>query len=304
MGLNSQVVVGANSHNESDDFAETLCQEIQQDGFDCAAVDILIEMANTGELSTVGDVLASLVEQEQPDWAAELCRRIMTPSGSDKNFDYSTVAGVIGHLVELGMVEERYMEAAFEICKHLLIPKDLYGGPVYDCFDVSFIIGSMVELKRPEWAGQLCYYMYAGYGDTEDNKYQTLLLFVLGTLIDFCRPLWAYEICVQLLNPGEEYGGVDYSTLGWVLAQSVWFGRSDWAAAICDELLTRNIEWFKLKLLLDAVEVWGDSTYSQNILNFMKKRVVHPEPNAKDPVSSLPQVESIRVACQDPVDCK
>lgn len=255
---------------ETDDFVVVLCNEIREDGFRCASVDMLMEMADSGELSTVGDVLGGLVDEGRPDWAAELCRRIMTPSRKEEgDYDYATVAGVIGHLVDTD-----YIETAFEICKKLLIPKDVNGGAVFDCFDVSFIIGSMVDIGHPEWAGQLCYYMYSGAGNNEDNNYETLLPFVLGTLIDFQRLTWAYEIAQQLLNPGEEFGGVDYQTLGWALAQTVWFGRADWAALICDELLSNKLEWFDLKDLMDGVEVCGDSSYSQTILNFMKKRVL------------------------------
>ena len=59
------------------DFATILTGEIEEHGMDCASVDMLIDMANSGDAETVAMVLCDLVDQGNPGWSADITRHAM-----------------------------------------------------------------------------------------------------------------------------------------------------------------------------------------------------------------------------------
>lgn len=188
---------------------------------------------------------------------------VQTLPGKGKEPDYSTVAQVFAYLIDMG-----HLDAAYEVGKFVLDLKDNgQGGNFFDCYDISFVAGNMIKLKKCEQAGQLLYKFYCE--DTEEARlYQSLVPFILGTLLDYSQPAWALELSKQLMYADGDRE-IDYSVLGWAMAQMVYYGRADWAAKVCDDLKAQKLAWYDQKQLLDAIASWGDHTYSQTVANFM-----------------------------------
>ncbi|KAG2501646.1 hypothetical protein HYH03_000150 [Edaphochlamys debaryana] len=94
-------------------FADLLLKEVNDEGLECGSVQMLVEMAKSGDSDTVADALSYLVEAGAPDKAAGCLRKIMggsaTPApapapGGPKPppLDYAAAAKVLNRLVELG----------------------------------------------------------------------------------------------------------------------------------------------------------------------------------------------------------
>lgn len=189
--------------------------------------------------------------------------------------DYSRPALILARMIDSGN-----LAVAQDIAKFLLVARTRTntGGPVLgkmlDCYDLSMVLGGMARESKADSAGRLLYALYSEQSE-DSQAAQTLVPFVLGTLIDHAHADWAVELGKELMyssvedieSGSEEH---DYSVLGWCLAQMVWFGRADWAAKLCLELEGQHLEWYEHGCLMDSVAGWGDPSYSQTIINFMR----------------------------------
>ncbi|EFJ49451.1 hypothetical protein VOLCADRAFT_104326 [Volvox carteri f. nagariensis] len=175
-------------------------------------------------------------------------------------------------LIELGSISEGQ-----DLIKFMLVARDTDRGrgKMLDCYDVSFILGSMVPEGAAESAGRVLFALYSSESPEDSAASQTLVPFILGTLVDHNRSGWAVELSKQLMYTTLEeieagLGDYDYSVLGWCMAQMVWYGRADWAARLCLELERQQLDWFNTQELLGAIAGWGDVNYSMTVVNFMQ----------------------------------
>ncbi|GFR48811.1 hypothetical protein Agub_g10762 [Astrephomene gubernaculifera] len=297
---------GGNAGGEGESFVELLLEEVRTEGLDCPSVQMLVEMAKSGDNDTVADALSFLIEAGAPDKAASCLRHIMasthkpdpsnarsagasgegggpiaaaasaatsgSPSGKPDALDYAIAGKVLNRLVELGSLSE-----AQDLLKFMLVPRDTDRGrgKMLDCYDVALILGAMVPEGAAESAGRVLFALYSSEAGDDSAASQTLVPFILGTLLDHERAGWAAELGKQLMYTTLEEieagaGDYDYSVLGWCLAQMVWYGRADWAARLCLELERQQLEWYNTQEMLGSVAGWGDNSYSMTIVNFMQ----------------------------------
>ncbi|GLC40647.1 hypothetical protein PLESTB_000036900 [Pleodorina starrii] len=290
---------GGGGGSEGDSFVELLLQEVRGADLNCPSVQMLVEMAKSGDSDTVADALSYLVEAGVPDKAADCLRQIMAharsattqpgaavhnggdaspgqppATGGDKPepLDHALAARILNRIIELGSISEGQ-----ELVKFMLVARDTDRGrgKMLDCYDVSFILGSMVPENAADSAGRILFALYSSDSGEDSAASQTLVPFILGTLVDHNRWAWAVELSKQLMYTTLEeieagVGEYDYSVLGWCMAQMVWYGRADWAARICLELEREQLDWFSTQELLASVAGWGDNTYSMTIVNFMQ----------------------------------
>ncbi|GLI67954.1 hypothetical protein VaNZ11_012286 [Volvox africanus] len=290
--------------SEGDSFVELLLQEVKSNDLSSPSVQMLVEMAKSGDSDTVADALSYLVEAGAPDKAAACLRQIMSheqktaqssaiaPNGSDTNagpipgntsdktkaLDYALAGRILNRLIELGSITEGQ-----DIIKFMLVARDTDRGrgKMLDCYDASFILGTMVPEGAAESAGRILFALYSSDSGEDSAASQTLVPFILGTLVDHNRSAWAVELSKQLMYTTLEEieagaGEYDYSVLGWCMAQMVWYGRADWAARLCVELDRQQLDWFNTQELLGAVASWGDVSYSMTIANFMQDARMEP----------------------------
>mmetsp|Transcript_36503 Transcript_36503/g.81268 ORF Transcript_36503/g.81268 Transcript_36503/m.81268 type:complete len:278 (+) Transcript_36503:191-1024(+) len=235
-------------------------KEIGSEGFDCASVDLLLQMGRDGEIDTVADVLGNLAGKGRPDWAAEISKMFMGVSGTRSSEpDYAVVASVLTYLVDQG-----HTDWAHIICRHLLVMQKQGSA---DCYDLAFVLGHMVKQRRAEQGGKI---LYAIYSDEtpEGHCYHTLVPVILGTLIDYQHMDWALELSKQLCYVDGDKE-IDYSVLGWCMTQHVEMARPDWAGQLCQTLKSAGLKWYNEAQMLGSVEQWSHPGLVQAIRECM-----------------------------------
>lgn len=86
---------------EGDSFVELLLQEVKNNDLSCPSVQMLVEMAKSGDNDTVADALSYLVEAGVPDKAAACLRQIMVQArkapkpGADAQTGEGTSSGPV-----------------------------------------------------------------------------------------------------------------------------------------------------------------------------------------------------------------
>eukprot|EP00198_Chlamydomonas_reinhardtii_P002573 XP_001691909.1 predicted protein [Chlamydomonas reinhardtii] len=253
-----------------EDFAELLLGEVTgPEGMDGGSVQMLIEMAKSGDIDTVADTLSYLVEAGAPDKAAACLRRLMAGSkpadgaaaaapaagaiasaapapapaaSKPAPLNYSIAAKVVNRLVELGSLTE-----AQELLKFMLVARETDSPAAPP--NVSRVLGAMVPEDAADSAGRILFALYSSDSDEDGAASQTLVPFILGTLLDHEQLDQAVELGKQLMYTTLEeidagQGEYDYSVLGWCMAQMVWYGRADWAAKLSVALEKEDdIDW-------------------------------------------------------------
>lgn len=131
----------------SEDLVQSCLQDLANEGFDCASVDLLMRMAADGDVLDLADVLGGLVAAKHPQDAGEILRMIMFSGNKSAKTepDYATAAGILSLMVE------RNLDAARQISPYLLVYQQ--QGP--DCYDVAFTIGHMVKARKGRQAAQV-----------------------------------------------------------------------------------------------------------------------------------------------------
>lgn len=240
----------------NDDLVQSCLQDLAQEGFDCASVDLLMRMAADGELLDLADVLSGLAAAKHPQDAGEILRMIMFSGGRTKTEpDYVTAAGILTLLVE------QNLDSARQICPFLLVYQQ--QGP--DCYDVAFTIGHMVKARKAKQAAQLLKSMISDE-TPHGQQFKSLVPCLLGTIIDYQHLDWAVEIMQQFCTGQPQ---PDYSTASWCLAQMVFFRRPDWAAGICVALRNSPPPGYSQEALMQGVGSWGGNEYVTQILDAM-----------------------------------
>eukprot|EP00197_Chlamydomonas_leiostraca_P004650 CAMPEP_0202865864 /NCGR_PEP_ID=MMETSP1391-20130828/6582_1 /ASSEMBLY_ACC=CAM_ASM_000867 /TAXON_ID=1034604 /ORGANISM="Chlamydomonas leiostraca, Strain SAG 11-49" /LENGTH=309 /DNA_ID=CAMNT_0049545747 /DNA_START=132 /DNA_END=1061 /DNA_ORIENTATION=+ len=247
------------------EIAEQVYKGIEDEGFEGPAVDTLLHLVRTeagAGSELLGDVLVYLVQKEHPDWAAEICRMAWA-SHKGQPPDFTAVCTALAYVVDMSQ-----LQAAVKVCHFILQMKENTQGAYYfDCYDISFVLGNMVEGGMPSQAGAILYSIYCD-DSSQGQMYQELVPYVLGTLIDYGKVSWATELSKQLMYADGE-AAIDYGVVGWCMAQMVYNGRSDWAACICDAIRAQKTTWYNQGALLAAIESWGGPSASQTVANFM-----------------------------------
>lgn len=293
--------------DNEESFAEALYKEVASSGTSAPMVEMLLDMASVDapDYDTIADAVGFVAEMGSPDLAAAIIRRFLkaadptaptggvgpsapSPSGqsaasaeggNSSRGGYSKPALILSRMVDGGN-----LTSAIDILKFLLVPHGSSGSSsgnsngqgMLDCYDFSMVLGTMVQEKKSESAGRILFALFSETQSEDSKAAQTLVPFVLGTLIDQGRSDWTVEMAMQLMYTtieeieagSDEY---DYSVTGWCLAQMVWFGRADWAARVCLDLQQHAVEWYDHAAMMESVANWGDRSYSQTIINFMKQ---------------------------------
>ncbi|GAX84595.1 hypothetical protein CEUSTIGMA_g12016.t1 [Chlamydomonas eustigma] len=252
---------------DSDYLVNELKHELSTEGFDCASVDLILRMARDGEIESVGDVLGSLAAAGHPYWSGQILRMTIWPD--DKTDEkrgepnYFTASGVLSYLIDMGQTT-----SARNMCPHILVSQP--QGP--DCYDLSFIVGNMVSANKSKQAAKLMLSLYSDESK-EGQQYRPLLPCMLGTMIDFGQPGWASEIikslCVDSHTSTTPEVQPDYSTAGWCLAQTMVFGRADWACSIVHQLRSQQPAWYHETALINQVRAWGGDRCVQDLTSYL-----------------------------------
>ncbi len=104
--------------------------------------------------------------------------------------------------------------------------------------------------------------------------FKSLIPCCLGTLIEARYLDSATDLVIQLVTLGKAGGGgggdPDYSAAGWCLAQQVFFGRVDWAAAICGFLRGggQAPPWYSEQTLMQSIASWGGDDCARQVASF------------------------------------
>lgn len=242
--------------------AEVVIREMTTDGIDCASVELLVRMARatdaSAELEEFAEVLG-IMSKGHPEKAGEVLRIALSSSSEP---DYTMAAGVLSQMAT---------SEVLKIYPHLI--SYAAGGP--DCYDLSMILGHMQYSGKAKQAAQVLMGIYLD--DTpQGQNYKSLVPCMLGTLVDNSYTDSASDLVVQLIlsqSQGQpaasgDQPAPDYVTGGWCLAQHVFFGRPDWAAAILTFLRQqRPGVWYNEVALLESVASWGGENYRRDILS-------------------------------------
>uniref|UniRef100_A0A7S3QSD5 Uncharacterized protein n=1 Tax=Dunaliella tertiolecta TaxID=3047 RepID=A0A7S3QSD5_DUNTE len=268
------------SGDNEDDIAVSVYEEINEEGFDVPMVDLLLDEATDGQIDLMGDVLIHLVKKDHADWAAELCRMLIhrtTADGYKPEPDYHVITNVLSYMVDMQQVE-----AARKVCSFILVLKDNdQGAGYFDCSDLALLLGNMVHYKHAKQAADIIYSFYCDES-SEGRLYHGGIPYLLGSLVDLQHIDWVVELSKYLMLNDDDYGGspVDFTVMGWCMAQMVTAGRADWAATICEGLRAERLPWFQLPHLLEAVAAWSDFSYVQAIGSLMEETpgpsIAHP----------------------------
>lgn len=249
-----------------DEVVDLIFESILDEGIDSPATGMMLQLASSGDFKACAEVISSLVDSGSAEVSGHLCKKIMAAhDGAVGQLEYSRVCHILGALVD-----RQQADAAYEVLRELVITPepDAADQTAFDCTNVAYLLGSMVELGHPEWAGALAYKAYSEEALSSSDLAQLLPL-ILGTLLDYQKQGWVVQMAQQLLYSPADGASTDYGCLGWVLAQCVWLGRADWGAAVCADLRALRESWFELHKLLDAVGHVSDASYSQAITSCM-----------------------------------
>lgn len=108
---------------DDSDFASIVAEEIEQEGMECASVEMLIGMACAGDTDTVSTVLLSLVDMGNAGWAADICRCAMAKQGDDEPASSSTELSLdYGEVLPLLPMEAAQTLTTLTSCHDLCMP--------------------------------------------------------------------------------------------------------------------------------------------------------------------------------------